>query len=56
MTVKTFHFRERITIEPTTHNVAKTTGVRTTNAGTALLVRRRSTMNETMNEIAVEDN
>ena len=45
-----------MTIEPTTHNVAKTTGVRTTNAGTALLVSRRRTMNDTMNDIAVEDN
>jgi hypothetical protein len=44
-----------MTIEPTTHNVARTTGVKTTKAGTALLVRTMSTVNDTANEIAVDD-
>ena len=46
ITVNTFHFRDKRTIEPTTHIVARTTGVSTTNAGTGLRVSRRRTRNE----------
>ncbi|CAI8156265.1 MAG: Uncharacterised protein [Methanobacteriota archaeon] len=54
--VKTFHFNERTTIEPTTQIVASITGVRTTIAGTIRRVSNNKTTKDTAKDIAVVDN